>query len=133
MIKVYNHTKEIHSGPNNYPVYFGASVISNPYTDLKEKRRSIFYTKTLDEALVRYSTYFDLMYKNNKEFRTLIDEIYEKYATGIDVYLEDSDYETNCTGEIIKKKLEKRLVLEKIKRLKKEKETCHYEIQNAIT
>ena len=122
MIHVYNHTREIHSGHDNYPVYFGASIISNPYTDLKEKRRSVFYAKSLDEALRRYSAYYDLMYKNNKEFRGLIDEIYDKYKSGIDVYLEDSDYDTECTGDIIKKKLEKRLVLEKIRKLKEEKE-----------
>ena len=122
MIHVYNHIREIHSGPDNYPVYFGASVISNPYTDLKDKKRSVFYAKSLEEALKRYSSYYDLMYKNNPEFRGLIDEIYEKYKSGIDVYLEDSDYDTECTGEIIKKKLEKRLVLEKIRKLKEEKE-----------
>lgn len=122
MIHVYNHIREIHSGPDNYPVYFGASVISNPYTDLKDKRRSVFYAKSLEEALKRYSSYYDLMYKNNQEFRGLIDEIYEKYKSGIDVYLEDSDYDIECTGEIIKKKLEKRLVLEKIRKLKEEKE-----------
>jgi hypothetical protein len=122
MIHVYNHIREIHSGPDNYPVYFGASVISNPYTDLKDKRRSVFYAKSLEEALKRYSSYYDLMYKNNTEFRGLIDEIYEKYKSGIDVYLEDSDYDIECTGEIIKKKLEKRLVLEKIRKLKEEKE-----------
>lgn len=122
MIHVYNHIREIHSGPDNYPVYFGASVISNPYTDLKDKRRSVFYAKSLEEALKRYSSYYDLMYKNNVEFRNLIDEIYEKYKSGIDVYLEDSDYDTECTGDIIKKKLEKRLVLDKIRKLKEEKE-----------
>ena len=121
MIYVYNHIKEDHSGPNNYPVYFGASIISNPYTDLKDKKRSVFYAKSLEEALKRYSSYYDLMYKNNAAFRSLIDEIYEKYSSGVDVYLEDSDYDTNCTGEIIKKKLERRLVLEKIKRFKEEK------------
>lgn len=121
MVHVYNHVREVHSGPNNYPVYFGASIISNPYTDLKEKRRSVFYAKSLEEALKRYSSYYDLMYKNNPEFRGLIDEIYEKYKSGVDVYLEDSDYDVECTGEIIKKKLEKRLVLEKIKKLKEEK------------
>lgn len=124
MIHVYNHIREIHSGPDNYPVYFGASVISNPYTDLKDKRRSVFYAKSLEEALKRYSSYYDLMYKNNPEFRGLIDEIYEKYKSGVDVYLEDSDYDTECTGEIIKKKLEKRLVLEKIKKIK-EGQPCH--------
>lgn len=121
MIHVYNHIKEEHSGPDNYQVFFGASVISNPYTDLKDKRRSVFYAKSLEEALKRYSSYYDLMYKSNNDFRALIDEIYEKYKSGIDVYLEDSDYDTECTGEIIKKKLEKRLVLEKIKKLKEEK------------
>jgi len=124
MIHVYNHIKEIHSGSDNYPVYFGASVISNPYTDLKDKRRSVFYAKSLEEALKRYSSYYDLMYKSNPEFRKLIDEIYEKYKSGIDVYLEDSDYDIECTGEIIKKKLEKRLVLEKIKKIKEE-QPCH--------
>lgn len=124
MIHVYNHIREIHSGPDNYPVYFGASVISNPYTDLKDKKRSVFYAKSLEEALKRYSSYYDLMYKNNPEFRSLIDEIYEKYKSGIDVYLEDSDYDVECTGEIIKKKLEKRLVLEKIKKIK-EGQPCH--------
>ena len=116
MIFVYNRAKETHSGENNYPVYIGAGILSNPYTDLKEKRHSIYYVKTFDEALERYTSYFNMMYNGNVEFRNKVDEIYEKYKAGEDVYLEDADFEENSTGLIIKKKLEQRLLKEKLKK-----------------
>ena len=78
----------------------------------------------LDDAIDKYSHYYDLMYGSNLAFTAAIDKIYELYKTGEDVYLEcyckkynckeyHSD-EIRCHGDVIKEKLERKLLKEKI-------------------
>lgn len=118
MIYVYNRTKETHEGPNNY--YIGRpSILGNPYSHVKGETLASFVVKTREEAIDQYNHYFDVMYNGNIQFKKLIDEIYEKYKNGIDVYLECYCTPLRCHGDIIKEKLQKRLIKEKI-RIKKE-------------
>ena len=121
MIYVYNKKNETHDGPNNY--YIGRpSILGNPYTDIKEKGTlAIYVVKNREEAINRYSDYFDLMYGSNLEFTKLIDEIYEKYKNGEDVFLECYCKPLPCHGDIIVKKLTQRLVKEKILNYESEK------------
>lgn len=119
-IYVYNRTKEDHSdaGLNNYPIYRG-SILGNPYTHIKDKQtKALFLVKTRDEAIDRYEGYFDRMYSGNAPFKFIIDEIYEKYKRGEDIYLECYCKPERCHGDVIKDKLEKRLVRERIKEAK---------------
>ena len=51
-------------------------------------------------------------------FKFIIDEIYEKYKRGEDIYLECYCKPERCHGDIIKEKLEKRLMKERIKEAK---------------
>ena len=51
-------------------------------------------------------------------FKYLIDEMYEKYKNGEDIYLECYCAPEPCHGDIIKDRLEKRLVKERIKEAK---------------
>ena len=120
MIYVYNRKTEVHDGPNNY--YIGRpSILGNPYTDIKEKGTLARYiVKNRDEAIAMYSKHFDMMYGSNLEFTRLIDEIYEKYKNGEDVYLECYCKPLPCHGDIIAKKLQQRLVKEKISEFKKD-------------
>ena len=120
MIIVYNRGKEDHSAhPNNYPIYRGGSVLGNPYTDKPLKSTlAVFKAKNREEAIQKYDTYFDTQYGRNREFTAVIDEIYEKYKNGETVYLECYCTPLPCHGQIIVKKLQQRLLKEKIKEAK---------------
>lgn len=124
-IIVYNRSKEDYSNhPNNYPIYRGGSILGNPYTDKPLNRTmAVYQVKNRDEAIKRYSSYFDMQYGRNKEFTVIIDEIYELYKSGEDVYLEcycgvGNGINKNCHGEVIAEKLQKRLLREKIREVK---------------
>ena len=119
-IIVYNRAVEDHSSnPNNYPIYRGGSIHGNPYTDKPlNKTLVVFHVRHRDEAIARYSSYFDMMYDSNEEFRDIIDEIYEKYKNGEEIYLECYCKPLPCHGDIIADKLKKRLLKEKIKEIK---------------
>lgn len=119
-IIVYNRTKEDHSShPNNYPIYRGGSVLGNPYTHKPiNSTLAVFKAKNRDEAVEKYSSYFDAQYGRNKAFTEEIDEIYEKYKNGETVYLECYCAPLKCHGDIIVEKLQKRLLKEKIKEAK---------------
>ena len=123
MIIVYNRGKEDHSAhPNNYPIYRGGSVLGNPYTDKPLKGTlAVFKAKNREEAIEKYDTYFDTQYGRNKEFTAIIDEIYEKYKNGETIYLECYCAPLPCHGDIIVKKLQQRLLKEKIKEAKENK------------
>lgn len=127
-IIVYNRAVEDHSShPNNYPIYRGGSILGNPYTDKPVKKTlAIFQVKTREEAIERYASYFDVMYDGNAAFRELIDEIYEKYKNGEDVYLEcycgtGENGHKKCHGEVIKEKLQRRAIKEKFNEIKEKR------------
>ena len=138
MIYVYNRRIEDFSDKrNNYPIYRTATgnILGNPFTNIKDKKTlAMFVVKTRDEAIDRYEGYFDRMYGGNAPFKYLIDEIYEKYKRGEDIYLEcyckkypvgqqeQHPDEVRCHGDIIKEKLEKRLVRERIKEAKRNRD-----------
>lgn len=119
-IIVYNRGKEDHSAhPYNFPIYRGGSVLGNPYTDKPLNRTmAVYQVKDRDEAIQRYSSYFDMQYGRNKEFTEVIDYIYELYKSGETVYLECYCHPLRCHGDIIVEKLQKRLLKEKIKEAK---------------
>lgn len=123
-IIVYNRQNEDHSSdPNNYPIYRGASILGNPFTHKPlSKTLAVFQVKTREEAIERYDSYFDLQYENNEHFKGVIDEIYEKYKNGEDIYLECYCKPFPCHGDIIVNKLKKRLLKEKMKEAKKNKD-----------
>lgn len=122
-IIVYNRKDEDYSSlPNNYPIYRGGSVLGNPYTDKPLKGTlAIYQVRTRDEAIERYYSYFDLQYEHNIEFKNLVDEIYEKYKNGEDVYLECYCHPLRCHGDIIAEKLQKRLIKEKLINIRRKK------------
>ena len=122
MIYVYDRNVEDFSAlENNYPIYRGVSILGNPYTHLPVKdTKAMFQCKTREEAIEKYDKYFDIMYGNNIEFTKIIDEMYEKYKNGEDIYLEcfcgkGKNGEKKCHGEVIEEKLQKRLIKEKYK------------------
>ena len=80
----------------------------------------MYVVKNREEALQRYSDYFDTMYGSHKAFTEIVDRIYEKYKRGEDVYLECYCHPSPCHGDIIAEKLKKRLLKEKFAQLKNE-------------
>lgn len=121
-IHVYNITKENHEGPNNFMCFRGVSVLSNPYTHIKDKKtKALFVVSDREEAIRKYSDYFDKMYGSNISFTNEVDQIYEKYKNGEEVYLGCYCAPLHCHCDIIKEKLQKRLIKEKIDNIRKEK------------
>lgn len=122
-ITVYNrNTEDYSSNPNNYPIYRGGSILGNPYTHKPlSGTMAIYKVRTREEAIERYSGYFDIQYNCNPEFKAVVDEIFEKYKNGEDIYLECYCHPLPCHGDIIAKKLQKRLLKEKITEAKKER------------
>ena len=130
MIYVYNRKIETHEGDNNYRIFRGF-LLGNPYTHLRDREtKAMYIVNNREEAVNKYSHYFDIMYQSNLDFRDVVDEMYEKYKNGEDIYLEcyckkylSTDMtphkdEVSCHGDIIKQKLEQRLLKEKISQLK---------------
>lgn len=122
-IIVYNrNTEDYGSHPNNYPIYRGGSILGNPYTHKQlQGTLAIYQTRTREEAIERYDGYFDLQYSCNKEFKAILDEMFEKYKNGEDIYLECYCHPLQCHGNIIAKKLQKRLLKEKIREEKEKR------------
>lgn len=132
MIYVYNLHKEDHCSDKN-DFYIGrGSILGNPYTHIKDKKTlATFVVDSRETAVTNYSHYFDVMYGSNIEFTKEVDKIYEKYKDGDDVYLgcfckkhlttDTNEYsdERSCHGDIIKEKLEQRIIRDKIKNLRK--------------
>lgn len=120
MIYCYNCKVEDHtSHPNN--VYIGrGSVLGNPYThDGKKSSLAKLSFKTREEAINAYKSYFQVMYENDLEFKLTIDQIYNKYKNGEDIYLQCFCKPLECHGDFIKEFLEKKLIKEKMMERKK--------------
>lgn len=121
MITVYNRINETHTGPNNYQIFRGGDtdILSNPYTHIKDKKtKALYIVKDRDEAIDRYSLYFDMMYSGNLQFKQVVDEIYNKWVNGEDVYLECFCKPKRCHGDIIIEKLQKKFIKEKFKAIR---------------
>lgn len=115
-------TEEEYIGDNVYLIH-RPYILSNPYTHIKDKQtKAMFIVSTVDEAIERYSHYFDIMYGKNIQFTKTVDEIYEKYRKGEEILLGCyCDKNKQCHGDIIIKKLQCRLLKEKIKEAKNNK------------
>lgn len=120
MIYCYNCKTEDHtSHKNNFYIGRG-SILGNPYThDGKKSSLARLSFKTREEAIDAYKLYFNAMYEQNIEFKLTVDNIYELYKNGEDVYLQCFCKPLACHGDYIKEVLEKRLIKEKMKEKKR--------------
>lgn len=118
-IKLFNVNNEEYFGDNVYLIH-RPYTLSNPYTHIKDKQtKAMFVVPSREEAIERYSHYFDVMYGKNIKFTAVIDEIYEKYRNGEEILLGCFCFPQNCHGDVIIKKLQARLLKEKIAEAKK--------------
>jgi hypothetical protein len=118
-IKVFNVNDEEYFGDNVYLIH-RPYILSNPYTHIKDKQtKAMFVVNSREEAIRRYSHYYDIMYGSNIKFTNEIDEIYKKYRNGEDILLGCYCAPKSCHGDIIIKKLQCRLLKEKINEAKK--------------
>jgi len=123
-IKIYNIHEESHDNDQYNFIMTRPSVLSNPYTFLDiKKTRALFQCKNREETLDKYRMYFDTMYSGNKEFKAEVDMLYELYRRNENIYLGCVCAPLPCHCDIIVEKLQKRLIKEKIKELRCQKET----------
>ena len=99
-----------------------SSQLGNPFTH-GGKRTSLAKLSfpTAKQAIEAYELFFDKMYGTNDEFTKAFDDIYEVYKSGKDIYLGCWCAPNPCHAEIIAKKLQQKLIKEKMQDLKKEK------------
>ena len=92
-----------------------SSPLGNPFTH-NGKRTSLAKLSfpTAKQAIEAYELFFDKMYGTNKDFTDAFDEIYNYYKTGKDVYLGCWCAPEPCHAEIIAKKLQQKLIKEKL-------------------
>lgn len=120
-IKVFNVNDEEYFGDNVYLIH-RPHILSNPYTHIKDKQtKAMYVVKTREDAIKLYSHYYDIMYESNIKFKNEIDEIYNKYRNGEEILLGCYCAPKQCHGDIIIKKLQSRLLKEKIIEAKKNK------------
>lgn len=118
-IQLFNVNNEEYFGDNVYLIH-RPYILSNPYTHIKDKQtKAMFVVPSREEAIERYSHYFDVMYGKNIKFTETIDEIYEKYRRGEHILLGCYCYPKSCHGDVIIKKLQGRLLKEKFAEAKK--------------
>ena len=117
-IHVYNITNEEHYGDNVF--YCGrGSVLGNPYSHIQDKKtKALYIVKTREEAIEKYGHYFDVMCESNLAFKKVVDDIYERYKNGEDVYLGCYCHPRACHCDLIVEKLRKRLLKEKVNMLR---------------
>lgn len=121
-IKRFNVIEEEYFGDNVYLIH-RPFILSNPYTHIKDKQtKALYVVSSRDEAIEKYSHYFDIMYGKNIKFTEIIDEIYTKYKNGEDILLGCyCSLKESCHADIIIKKLQGRFIKEKITEAKKNK------------
>ena len=95
-------------------------ILSNPYTHIKDKKTlAKRVVADRDTAIALYDEYFDMMLSCDKQFKEAFDKMYEAFKTYDKIYIGCYCKENeHCHGDIIIKKLTKRLVKEKMKELK---------------
>lgn len=120
-IKLFNVNEEEHFGDNVYLIH-RPYILGNPYTHIKDKgTKATFVVSSREEAIRCYSHYFDVMYGRNIEFTNTVDEIYRKYRSGEEILLGCYCYPKSCHGDVIIRKIQSRLLKEKITEAKKMK------------
>jgi len=118
------HIVNIHTDDySGYPNYFyigrskNGNPLGNPFThNGKKSSLAKLSFKTREEAIDAYEKYFDATYgkPGYEELTNAFNRIYDKYKRGEDVYLGCFCYPLLCHGNILAKKLQQKLLKEKM-------------------
>lgn len=121
----YNQSKEDMVGDNVF-IVSRPNILGNPYTHLNKKTKAQIKVESREVAVELYDKYFDAMIQEKNDsgelFRKEFDKIYEAYKTYDVIYLGCwcNDDEC-CHADIIRKKLLKRSMQEKLDKILKKK------------
>ncbi len=82
------------------------SLLGNPWSHLDSNFEGAKKTKTRKEAVDNYIQYFIQQYKNNKEFKEIIDDLVTLHKNNEDINLICYCAPNMCHGDVIKKFIE---------------------------
>lgn len=82
------------------------SIFGNPWSHLESSYPGAIKTETRKEAVDNYIQHFTQQYKNNAEFREIVDHLTELHKQGQDINLVCFCAPQECHGDIIKKFIE---------------------------
>lgn len=116
----YCMTEESHDGENAF-IIARPSIFGNPYTHIKgRKTLAEIKVRSRHKAVELYDKYFDEMLEKDEDFRNAFDRMYEAFKTYDAIYIGCyCQLDEECHGDIIIKKLNQRLVKEKLKELRR--------------
>lgn len=101
------------------------NILSNPFTHIKDRKTlAKRVVKDRETAVMLYEKYFDEMVVKDDAFRKEFDRMYEVYKTNKEIFiLCYCKLDETCHGDIVIKKLQNRLVKEKLEELAKRKDS----------
>lgn len=97
------------------------NILSNPFTHIKDRTTLAKYVvKDRDTAINLYEKYFDkMMEKTDSDFKMEFDRIYEAFLKYDTIYLKCyCKLDQRCHSDIIIKKLNQRLLKDKLEKIK---------------
>ena len=103
---------------NGVYIYIGrrkeGNILGNPYTHIKNGTLAQYVVADRDTAISKYESYFEYNYENDSDFRKKIDDIYDMYSQGKEIFLGCWCHPLPCHGDIIKNFIEMKYIKEKI-------------------
>lgn len=92
------------------------NILSNPFTHIKDKKTlAKRVVKDRDTAIKMYEQYFNEMVKRDETFKAEFDRMYEAFVANEVIYVMCyCKLDEHCHSDIIIKKLNQRLVKEKL-------------------
>ena len=126
-ITVWNTNGNEDFSNEDYNFYIGRSrtmksPLANPFThNGKKSSLAKLSFETREQAIKAYELYFDKMYGVDPDITAEFDRIYEAYRNGNDIYLQCFCKPKACHGDFIAKRLQERLIKEKMEEMKNKK------------
>ena len=111
------------SGDNVFDVS-RPNILSNPFTHIKDKKTlAKRVVKDRETAISLYEKYFDEMVSKEGGFKKEFDRMYEAFKSNDEIFVMCyCKLDEACHGDVIIKKLQNRLVKEKLDEITKRKD-----------
>lgn len=112
-IKVINNYKEPELKNDPGYVYIGRAkagrpknILSNPFTSIKDTNTPAeFLCKDRNESIARYKGYCEEKYKNDPQYKKILDKLADRVAAGENLYLGCFCKPEPCHGDILREKI----------------------------